>query len=109
MRWVTLAGGPKAVGKAGLQEGHQGPGMLPHRVSLSYSRDDPGDQDLHQRLVIVTGQKLRLAGDFLQRLNDCTEFVDDDRILKREEVACLRKVFPLQHLLKKLVHGGSVC
>ena len=74
--------------------------------------------------------------EHLQRLDDCTEFVDDDRILKREEVACLRQVFPLQHLktqqyeiqiivayflgsfrysdnvndlLKKLVHGGSVC
>ena len=91
-----------------------------HRVRLSHSRDDPGDQDLHQGLVIVTGQKLRLAGDFLkgsfeiisseiiqkkcchlQRLDDCTEFVDNDRVLKREEVASLGEVFPLQHLPSK--------
>ena len=38
-----------------------------YRISLSNGRDDPGHQDLHQRLVVVTGQKLRLAGDFLKR------------------------------------------
>ena len=34
----------------------------------------------------------------LQSLNDSTEFVDNDRVLKREEVASLGEVFPLQHL-----------
>ena len=38
-----------------------------HRVSLSDSRDDHGDQDLNQGLVIVTRQKLGLAGDFLKK------------------------------------------
>ena len=37
----------------------------------------------------------------LQSLDDRTEFVDNDRVLEREEVASLGEVLPLQHLQRK--------
>ena len=39
---VALARGPEAVGKAGLQQGDKGPGVLAYCVRLTDSRDHPG-------------------------------------------------------------------
>ena len=69
MGWVSSARGTETVRQTGLQQGDEGAGMLLDGSCLPDSRDDPGHADLHQGLVIVTGQELRLTRNILYNID----------------------------------------
>ena len=63
---IPPARGTETVREAGLKQGDERVGMVLDGAGLPDGGDHARDADLHQALVVVTCQKLRLVGNFLK-------------------------------------------
>ena len=106
MRRISPSCWLEAVREAGLQQTDQSIGVFLYGASLPDGGDDSGNTDLHQGLIIVTGEELRLVGDLLDGGQHSAQLIHYQGVVQREQISSLGEILLLQNLLEQSVHDG---
>ena len=65
-------------------------GMVLDGSRFTDGRSQSSDANLHQRLVVVIGQKVGLSDDLLDRRKNVRQVVDDVGVFQAKQVPCLK-------------------